>query len=337
MKKLGGKQYRSVRLRGLRRMTAGLVHHRAPVFSPCGRWLCLEVGEGGDSAWLICDHKGRPARILPGPAEGGASFAPDGSLAYGRRVGASLEIWQLDSGGKDPHLLLGKDGRYYRDPAYSPDGRWLCFAADAAEAGAEQDEAGKGRMRLFLLHLQSGARTALPVPVESPESPGTGPDDRAGPVQLGRPAFSPGSDCLYCEASAGDDVAVYVLPLGGPMEAPAPGLRRLTEKGVRCRRPAPLSRRLVVVEREDEDGSSELWLLDHGHDDGEVRGRRLTEGESAAREPAVGVRKGEVHLACAMLSVPEDGDVPRYDLHLAEIRGLPDLADEDDRGEAVGR
>ncbi len=300
MKRLSGKQFRAVRLRGLQRMTAGMVHHRAPTFSPDGRWLCMQVGEGAHSAWLLCDNKGRPALVLPGPAEGGASFAPDGSLAYGRRVGATLQIWQLDSGGKGPHLLLGGDGRCYRDPAYSPDGQWLCYAADGPDGGHDQGHGGDGR--LYLLRLADGTRTRLPAP--------------AG-VKLGRPSWSPAGDGLYCEGSRGEEVAVY---LTGPFGEEGTW-RRLTAEGVRCRRPAPVLPGLLLVEREHEDGSSDLLLLDHDGDK-EVRDRRLTEREDGAREPAVVIRKGEVQVACAMLSVPEDGDVSRYDLFLGRLSGL---------------
>lgn len=295
MKKSGDKQLREVELRGLHRLTAGQVSHRSPAWSPGGRWLCLEVGEAGESCWLICDSKGRAARVLEGPAEGSASFAPDGTIAYGRRVGAAVEIWQLASGDHAPRQLLGGDGRLYRDPAFSPDGRHLCYAAD------ERSDDG-GALRLWLLDLASGQATPLGA---TPEG-----------LRPHRPAWAPDGARLYFEALSEDGgAAIYAL------DPQTQALSIITAAGEGCRRPAPLGADLLVAERDLGDGGSELLLIDHAGE-GEPRQRRLTEPERCAREPAIVREGGDVWIAFAMLGRGDDGEPLRHDVYHARLTGL---------------
>lgn len=171
---------KSVALKAERRLTAGLVHHRSPTFAPDGRWLAFAAGDGAGSSWVVTDRRGRVARTLPGPADGGASFAPDGALAFGRRVGALGEVWLAPAGGTPPVRLLGGDGQTYRDPAFSPDGRTLAFAEGTAP-------------KLWLLDVASGERRPLDV---------------AG----AHPAFSPDGARLFHE---GEDGALGVIDLAG--------------------------------------------------------------------------------------------------------------------------
>ena len=230
-RKLSDKQFRAVEWQNPGRLTAGQVHHRAPVFSPDGRWLCLLSGDAAEAVWLVCDHKGRPSRVLAGPAAGGASFGRDLSLAYGRQVGATEEIWQLAAGARRAKRLLGGDGLLYRDPAHSPCGRYLAFAAALEDAPT----------RLHVLDLRSGAKVILPVPPGLEEA------------SLGRPAWSPALDRIFFEAVQGEEVAVYTQELavgtGGLAEAPGRCLR-LTPEGERQRRPAPLSPEMNSVRLE---------------------------------------------------------------------------------------
>lgn len=298
-KRLGRKQLRAVEWHKPRRLTAGQVHHRAPVWSHDGRWLALLCGDGADAVWLLCDPKGRPARALPGPAAGGVSFARDGALAltvvFGRQVGATEELWQLGLGAPEPQRLLGGDGALYRDPAHSPCGRFLAFAV----APAEQPT------RLQLLDLRSGAHTVLPAPAELRDA------------ALSRPAWSPAADRLFFEVVQGEEVAVWVQELASGRCA------RLTPPGLRERRPAPLSPEALIVEREREDGSSELWLLVVDEAGAVLRSRRLVGRARGPREPAIAFRKGAAYLCCAMLCSPGDGDLQRYDLYCGRLSGLP--------------
>lgn len=301
-KKLNRKQFQSVDWHKPQRLTAGQVHHRAPVWSHDGRWLAQLCGDGDDGAWLVSDHKGRPARVLAGPAAGGLSFARDAAqvptVVFGRQVGATQELWQLGLGWPEPQRLLGGDGALYRDPAHSPCGRFLAYAV----APAEQPT------RIQLLDLRSGVRTVLPAPAEL-----------AG-ADLLRPAWSPTTDRLFFEATEGEEVAVWVQELRSGTST------RLTPAGARERRPAPLSPELLIVERDREDGSSALLLLSLDDAGAVRRSRRLVDRARCPREPAITFRKGVAHLCCAMLCRPDEGEVQRYDLYYGRLSGLPVVA-----------
>lgn len=303
------RQAQPLRLRRVRRITAGLVHHRAPVWSSSGRHIASHIGEGHDSCWVVSDRKGRIARVLEGPVDGTASFAPDGSLAYGRQVGATSEIWIVPSGGAAPRRLLGGDGRLYRDPAFSPDGRLLCYAADDGPASRHEPS-----LKLWLLDL---ARDEARILVEGLTDRGT-----QGPARLAHPAWSQSGDAVYFEAIYGDRSQIYRVdvPASG---APGFGSRalpqRLTEHGYR--RPAPLASGLILCEQAsvapDGDGASALVLLDHRREP-----HVLPIIGMCARDPAVVWRKKEVLVVWAMPSRAAPDEPSRYDLHVAELLGV---------------
>jgi hypothetical protein len=299
---------RSASVRRVRRITSGLQHHRAPSWSPDGRRLISACGSGADSAWIVSDRKGRVACVLEGPVEGSAAIAPDQTVAYGRQVGATSEIWILPSGGAAPRRLLGADGRLYRDPAFSPDGHLLCYAAD--------DGTGKsGALKLWLLDLAQDQRSELLS------------DERAGgdtrPVSLGHPTWSPSGERLFFEAMTADGPALYLLELASRAAT------RLTGPGYR--RPSAISDTLLCAERALEDGGSEIVLLElrPGRLAGGLRVREaaLTERADCARDPAVcaGAAKKKVGalLCWAEPGKQLDGEPQRYDLHVGELVGLP--------------
>jgi len=330
MKRAHDSKFRDLRLRRIRRITAGLVHHRAPAWSACGRLIASRLGEGRESYWVIVDRKGRIARVLEGPVDGGASFAPDGGLAFGRQVGATSEIWHLPSlgagasGGATPRRLLGGDGRLYRDPAYSPDGRYLCYAADDGQAGAA--------LRLWLLDLVHDEHRILVPELSSAIAADLG----AGPVHISHPAWSLGGDLLYFEAAVGGNSAVYTVSTGTMQ------IERLT--GVGYRRPAPLAPGLVLCERAGtgplHSGETELVLIDHGSrkqrhkqrpgsgtgqlDEAVPPTSQTTLVAHGAREPAVVRRKKAAFVAWAMPCRAAPDEPNRFDLHVARLFGLPE-------------
>lgn len=314
-------------LRRVRRLTAGLVHHRAPTWSADGRRLAFLIGEGESAHWVVTDRKGRLARVLGGSAEGRASFAPDGSLAYGRSVGATREIWLLpalsglsDAGAAGTgRRLLGGDGRLYCDPAFSPDGRYLAYVADDGQPGTAR--------RLWTLDLQTEEHRLLVASLPGPDTPSW----------LAHPAWSPQGSALYFEARTSSGEAVFVLALRSPLQASVGSPRRLTEGG--HHHPAPLSDQAVLCERRRADGGGELVLLEHGFaqakaDGDESAGVRQTPlrfdkagdvFDGRVYDPAVVCGKRGCWLAFASPSQRSEKEPSRSDLFAARVQGLGGL------------
>jgi dipeptidyl aminopeptidase/acylaminoacyl peptidase len=230
MAKAQGVRWKAIELRDEKRVTAGLAHHRRPAWSPDGRWLAFAAGDGADASWVLADRRGHVARVLGGPAVGGAAIGPAGQIAIGRRVGESSEIWMAASPALPAVRLLGGDGRSYRDPAFSPDGTKLAFAV--AERGRPAS--------LALLELSTGTRQPLPSDPQRSD---------------GSPAFSPDGRLLYFEGLREGEPQCWSLDLVGG------GLLRVTAEGKPSRSPAPIAEHVIVVEREAE-GKTQLVLVD---------------------------------------------------------------------------
>lgn len=298
----------------VRRLTAGLSHHRAPTWSADGRHLAFLLGEGDDASWVVIDRKGRLSRVIAGPADGGASFAPDGSLAYGRAVGATSEIWLLPAlatssrGPTGARRLLGGDGRLYRHPAFSPDGRYLAYVADDGLPGTAR--------RLWRLDLQTDEHSLLVAALPGPDTPS----------RLACPIWSPGGEGLYFEAQIPEGNAIYFLPA----TAPATPLR-LVAGGYR--HPAPIAPGAVLCERSLADGSSELCILLHPPQStswasGQIQelplrpGKRKRDSQECLRDPAIGYGKRGPWLAFAATTRQHDSEPARCELFAARLQGL---------------
>lgn len=336
MAKEQASRLKDTRVRSVRRLTAGFLHHGSPVWSPDGHMLCFALGQGPDSHWLLTDRKGRARRVLPGPVVGRASVAPDHSVAYGRQVGATAEIWLLPAMDAQPQQLLGGDGRLYRDPAFSPDGRSLCYAAD--------DGPSDSPLRLWILQLLRGEHSLL---VSEPPSI----EGAVGPVRAGHPAWSADCEHVFFEVAQGEKSAVAVV------EVASRRVQLLTGSGFGS--PAPVAAGLLCLERSDPDGLCDLCLLQYraprppiGELAGEapatadeasrfrVRTTELSGIAAGAREPAAAVgRKGVVHLAWIAPGRKKGGEPQRYDVHAGQLArllharapraGLPSLAEAD--------
>ncbi len=275
-----------------RRLTAGLAHHRSPTWSTDGKWLAFAVGDGSSSSWLVTDRRGRVAVALEGPAEGGAAFGPDGALAYGRRIGATSEIWFTPGGGVPGIRLLGGDGRLYRQPAFSPDGRYLVCASDAPGGVV-------GRTQLVSLELATGARRVLTDDATRSDN---------------HPSFSPDGTVIFFEGAQAAESAVLVLDLVSGE------ISRITPDDRLWRRPAAVTAELVVAERHDRHGTvdrTELVLVG--------RARQWTIGTTGldVREPAVRVLGTDdaprVRLAYAALLEAAPGQPRRCDILVGRL------------------
>jgi hypothetical protein len=308
-----GSKHKDSRVRWVRRLTAGQLHHCAPSWSPDGRVLCFTLGRGPDSHWLLTDRKGRAARVLVGPVVGKATVALDRSVAYGRQVGATAEIWLLPSSGSPPQRLLGGDGRLYRDPAFAPDGRLLCYAADEGSGGSD------AVLKLWLLDLTRAEHTLLVA--APPTIPGA-----SGPARLGRPAWSASGDHVFFEVIQGDVSAV------GMVDVATHRTQLLTGPGFGG--PAPVADGLLCVEQAQRDGQVSLCLLHYRPSeevgDGlpafKLRTAALAGLAVGAHEAAIAVgNKGVVHLAWVAPGRAKGGEPPRYDVHVGRLERLPAL------------
>jgi Tol biopolymer transport system component len=279
------------------RLTAGYAHHHAPSWSKDGHLLAMTVGNVRDASWVLVDRRGRVARSLDGPAAGTASFAPDGAFAFERRFGTVSEIWLTPGGDAPPVRLLGGDGRLYREPCFSPDGKTLACAVSREP---------EGKTRLMLLRLDDGRTSEL-----------TNDPERAD----GRAAFTPGGDELVFEGIIGADHAIYALHLLSG------ALRRLTQADERARRPSCIDGARIVYERQPERGASSLVLLDRERD--RVLPLFLDGGAddgASRREPSCFVSaSGKVRIAYAVQPAPNGaarGEPPRFDVFVARMRGV---------------
>jgi hypothetical protein len=319
MTRAQGSKWKETRVGRVRRLTAGLLHHCAPAWSPDGHLLCFALGDGTDSHWLLTDRKGRAARVLAGPVVGCASMAPDHSVAYGRQVGATAEIWLLPATAAQPQRLLGGDGRLYRDPAFSPDGRHLAYAADD---GSGEDGAS---LRLWIVELSRLEHKLLVS--ELPTLAGA-----TGPARIGHLAWSPAGDFIFFELTQGEQSAIALVCVQSQKA------QLLTGPGFR--KPAPLSSSLLCLERVHKDGRTQVCLLQfrmpRSADErgaaagpataGKLRTVALAGIVEGAREPAVAVgNRGVVHLAFVAPGRNKGGESPRYDIHVGRIVGLPAL------------
>ena len=287
---------RDLELRKTRRLTAGQLHHQKPSFSPDGRFLLHALGSGSESHWLLSDRKGRVARVLAGPALGRGAIAQDGSIAYGRQVGATCEIWLLAVGDSEPKRLLGGDGRLYRDPTFSPDGSKLAFLADEGSQDSQ--------LRLWIYDLAQGSRELLL---------GSLPGHKL--AQLAHPTWAPLGDSVFVEAILENGPTIFELVIGSGQ------IVARTDSGYAF--PAPLARGLLLAEHRPDPQHSELVLIAYPPCADKPKQVVLLDSKAGAREPAaVWDKKGEVHVAFTMTTT-QDGEPQRSDLHLAILSKLP--------------
>jgi hypothetical protein len=181
--------------------------------------------------------------------------------------------------------LLGGDGRSYRDPAWSPDGRELAFAL--TDGGAST---------LHLLDVASGARRALPADAERGD---------------GHPAFAADGDDVFFEGVVDGEPAIYVW------RRLSDAVARVTEWGVPSRRPVPITRELLLLEREFTYPRAMAGLVLRNLQT--LRERRLGERDVDAREPTCHrTRAGRVRV---LFSAPSEGG-GRWDVYAATLRAL---------------
>jgi serine/threonine-protein kinase len=124
------------------RLTFGGNGFVAPVWSPDGRYIVGKTNEG--MLWIRADGAGKPGSLTQSKnAQFPYSFYPDGKrLAYQETHVNSYEVWTLPVESDGSGLRTGKPEPFLqtpfqeRQPAFSPDGRWLAYASN--ESGVHQ-------------------------------------------------------------------------------------------------------------------------------------------------------------------------------------------------------
>ncbi|MEZ0231130.1 MAG: TolB family protein, partial [Planctomycetota bacterium] len=123
-----------LRLRRVRRLTAGTIDHEHPAWSPDGRTLAFAAGAADVRRVYLVDRKGRFASsIAPsGPRASRPRWAPDGRrLAFEARSAdgsATIVVQDLPDVGLEPRVLVSPRGSGLCVHAgYSPDGRSVAY------------------------------------------------------------------------------------------------------------------------------------------------------------------------------------------------------------------
>lgn len=118
----------------LTRLTFSLDDH-TPVWSPDGRQIAFESSRSGPHHLYVqaADGTGDATQITSSDYDDYlGDWSPNGhSLVYGEwNPGTGSDLWTVEVGGKSPPKPFTKTGFAQKQPAFSPDGRWLAFVSD---------------------------------------------------------------------------------------------------------------------------------------------------------------------------------------------------------------
>jgi len=300
---------RSIRLEKRRRLTGGGTDHDQPAFSPGGRLIAFAEGTYRAKDLFLVDRRGRFVRRLT-DQEGDETqpcFSPDGTtIAYTyeplSRLSHDGEMRSQDRSeihivgiepGSRPCTLLADGQASFRQPAYAPDGRRLAYFSD---------EGTPGNFHLFLLDLESGARTQLTSERNRNDS---------------HAAFSPDGRRIAFHAYEGlaaDRANIHVLEmLDGAVE-------RVTDRPGLSKHPSFADARTIVFHREEPGSGPALFAVDLRSG----REWRLSGPGAHEKQPAVVRRRdGGLRVAyAARREAGEDGGAPAFDIWRADLEGL---------------
>ena len=212
-----------------RQLTRSVAGESEPSLSPDGRLVAFTTDAAGnlDICWVGLAG-GEPVRVTDDPADdSNPAWLADGSgIVFGSQRQDHPGIWKTDLSGKATQLLI-EDGR---QPALSPDGRWIAFSRLDAH----------GNSRIFVADLDDPSRV----------TPLTGDND--GYWDHENPAWSPdGRFICY-----GDYHDLWQVPADGGVP------RRLTSEGSADQQPFYSPDGRHVYFESFRDGTSALWRVD---------------------------------------------------------------------------
>jgi serine/threonine protein kinase/dipeptidyl aminopeptidase/acylaminoacyl peptidase len=117
-----------------RRITNDLNDYRDVLLTADSRALVTVQSEAHVNVWLMNSNDASHARQITegvGQYNGvrGLTWTPDGQLVYVSRASGSQDIWMMDQNGENRRQLTTPETRADRDPAVSPDGRYIIFVS----------------------------------------------------------------------------------------------------------------------------------------------------------------------------------------------------------------
>jgi Tol biopolymer transport system component len=297
--------FAELRLRRVRRLTAGTTDHEHPAWSPDGRTLSFAAGPVDGRRVYLVDRKGHFAcAVAPsGPVASRPRWAPDGRrIAFDARPGDApplILVQDLPEVGLEPRPLVPsrEPGHASIHAAFSPDGRTLAYASD---------EGNPRQFHIWMMDLESGERRQLTGEAERNDA---------------HPAFSPDGTLLAFHRYQGENANQSSLYL---LNVTSGALLRLTDAHGFDKHACFATPEVLVFHREHPDGFQELRALHvvEGHD--VPLHWSVEEGKRDAKQPAVRVtRRGRVRVAFA--GRPREtvaGSARPYDLYVGALDGF---------------